>query len=141
MGNLDFTNQPGFSWYCILLLVSGVALLVLGPVPGLSRGSRIANLLFGLGFLGYGIYLVFVFHGGTYFLLFKAFIVPVVLIVNAVRELRYANLRRRGNSRLKGREKAMAGEVARRQAEIQTALAEAHAQHDAAQAQVPTEAQ
>jgi hypothetical protein len=85
MGNLDFTNQPGFSWYCLLLLGSGVAMVVLALLRGQSKGSRIANLIFGLGFCGYGFYLTFMFQGGSYFIFFKAFILPVVLIVNTFR--------------------------------------------------------
>lgn len=95
VGNLDFTNNAGFSWYCILLLVSGIALVVMGPVPGLNKGTRVLNLVFGLGFLGYGIYLTFFFDGGSYFIFFKAFIAPVVLIVNTIREVRAAQLSRR----------------------------------------------
>lgn len=128
MGNLDFTNQAGFSWYCILLLVSGVLLLGLTGLPGLSRGGRVLNLIFGLGFLGYSIYLIFMFHGGTYFIFAKAFIVPVVLIINSLRGLRSANLRRRANSRQKARQASYSQDLAREQAAVQAALAEAHAQ-------------
>ena len=41
-----------------------------------------------MAFFGYGIYLAFIFTGGTYFILFKAFILPVVLIVNFFRSLK-----------------------------------------------------
>lgn len=94
VGNLDFTDHAGFSWYCILLLVSGAALVVLGPARGLNKATRVLNLVFGLGFLGYGIYLTFFFGGGSYVIFFKAFIAPVVLIVNSIREMRAAGLRR-----------------------------------------------
>lgn len=96
MGDLDFTNQAGFSWYCVLLLVSGVILLAFTLLPGLGRSGRVVNLLFGLGFLGYGGYLVFFFQGGSYFVFFKAFIVPIVLVVNSIRGVSGANMRRRG---------------------------------------------
>jgi hypothetical protein len=95
VGNLDFTDQAGFSWYCILLLVSGVILVAFAGLPGLGRGNRVVNVLFGLGFLGYGVYLVYFFQGGSYFVFFKAFIVPVVLIINSIRGVRGANMRRR----------------------------------------------
>jgi len=87
MGNLDFSAQPLFSWYVVLLLFSGVALLVLGALNAgrQSTGWRILNLVIGLGFIGYGVYLGFVFKGGTYIVFFKALIVPVLLIVNTVR--------------------------------------------------------
>lgn len=85
MGNLDFSNQPGFSWYCVLLLVSGIAMLVMVGVPVASKGARIANLIFGVGFLGYALYLIFAFHGVQYVVFFKAFLLPVVLIVGALK--------------------------------------------------------
>jgi hypothetical protein len=87
LGNLDFTNHAGFSWYCLLLMGSGIAMLVLSGVRVQARGARIANLIFGLGFLGYGFYLTFLFPGGHYFVFFKAFILPVLLIVNGIRSI------------------------------------------------------
>ena len=129
VGNLDFTDHAGFSWYCVLLLVSGVGLLVLGLLPGLTVRSRVANVLVGAGFLGYAAYLVFAFHGGSYVIFFQAFIVPVLLIANTVRDLRSANLRRRANKRFKSRQRALAGDLAREQAEIQAALTEAQARY------------
>lgn len=85
MGNLDFSNQPGFSWYCVLLLVSGIAMLCMVGLPAASKGARVANLLFGVGFTAYAVYLIFVFQGGHYLVFFKAFVLPVFLIVGAVR--------------------------------------------------------
>ncbi|MFF2349363.1 hypothetical protein ACFVVL_06250 [Kitasatospora sp. NPDC058115] len=87
--NLDFDAEPLFSWYVVLLAVSGIALLVIGAVNlgGLKIGWRILNVLAGLGFTGYAYYLAFVFEGGTYTLFFKAFILPVALIANAVKAL------------------------------------------------------
>ncbi|MET8697783.1 hypothetical protein ABZW10_02725 [Kitasatospora sp. NPDC004723] len=87
--NLDFDAEPLFSWYVVLLAVSGIALLVIGAVNlgGLKIGWRLLNLLAGLGFTGYAYYLAFVFEGGTYTLFFKAFILPVALIANAVKAL------------------------------------------------------
>jgi hypothetical protein len=41
----------------------------------------------GAAFLGYGGYLCFTFQGGTYLIFFKAFIVPVLLIVQFVRPM------------------------------------------------------
>lgn len=85
MGNLDFSGHPGFSWYVVLLIISGVAMLGLAaafPSRPLHRGL---NGVFGLGFVGYGIYLAFIFSGGTYVIFFKAFILPVVLIASTIR--------------------------------------------------------
>ncbi|MEV6974355.1 hypothetical protein [Kitasatospora sp. NPDC093806] len=87
--NLDFDVDPLFSWYVVLLAISGIALLIIAAVNlgGLKIGWRILNVLVGLGFTGYAYYLAFVFDGGTYTVFFKAFILPVVLIANAVKAL------------------------------------------------------
>jgi hypothetical protein len=87
MGNIDFTNEAGFSWYCVLLIASGVAMLAISPVRGQTNVGKIANLIFGAGFCCYGFYLVFIFHGGTYIVFFKAFILPVILIANTVKSI------------------------------------------------------
>lgn len=85
MGNLDFSNEPGFSWYCVLLLISGIAMLGMVGVPVATKGARIVNLVFGIGFTAYAIYLIFLFHGGHYVVFFKAFLLPVFLIVGTIR--------------------------------------------------------
>jgi hypothetical protein len=85
--NLDFGAEPAFSWYVVLLMISGLALVGMASVSRLeqSKRLRIFSLLAGLGFFGYGFYLGFLFQGGTYVVFYKALIVPVVLIVGAVR--------------------------------------------------------
>lgn len=86
--NLDFTGHPGFSWYVVLLLFTGVAMVVLSAinVRGQSTGWRIFNVVVGVGFFGYGVYLLlFLQPGQTYLIFFKAFILPVVLIFRWVR--------------------------------------------------------
>jgi drug/metabolite transporter (DMT)-like permease len=88
MGNLDFTHNAGFSWYCLLLLISGIALLVLGPLKGIPKNAKLVNVLCGAGFLAYGLYMTFLFQGTSYFVLFKLFVVPVLLIVNSIRAAR-----------------------------------------------------
>jgi hypothetical protein len=85
VGNIDFTNHAGFSWYCLLLMFTGIAMLVITLVRGQTRGGKILNLVFGAGFLIYGLYLTFLFSGGTYIIFFKAFILPALLIVNTIR--------------------------------------------------------
>ncbi|MFC9325814.1 hypothetical protein [Kitasatospora sp. NPDC057015] len=87
--NLDFSAEPLFSWYVVLLCFSGVAMVVMGAINfgALSTGWRIFNLVAGVGFFGYGIYLGFIFEGGSYLLFFKAFILPGVMIFNFVRSL------------------------------------------------------
>ena len=76
-----------FDFYWILLVISGILMLGIGA-SGFGRatkGVRIVNVLFGAGFIGYGLYLGLFFTGGTYIIFFKAFIVPVLLVVNAIR--------------------------------------------------------
>jgi len=144
VGDLDFTNHAGFSWYCVLLLASGVILLGLAVLPGLRWGRRVLNVLVGLGFLGYAVYLTFMFHGGTYVVFFQTFILPILLIINSFRGLRSGNLRRRAARRQKRFQSAMSGDLAREQAAVQAALAQAHAQHAAtvaAQTQAQAQAQ
>ncbi|MFE2723771.1 hypothetical protein [Kitasatospora sp. NPDC059327] len=88
--NLDFTVDPLFSWYVVLLAISGIAMVVLGAVNlggGLSAGWRAINVIAGLAFTGYAYYLAFVFEGGEYRMFFQAFILPVLLIVNAVKAM------------------------------------------------------
>ncbi|MFI9647891.1 hypothetical protein ACIHAA_16540 [Streptomyces sp. NPDC052040] len=87
--NLDFSAEPLFSWYVVLLFLSGATMLVLGIINsgGLSNGWRAFNAIAGLGFMGYGIYLGFIFQGGSYILFFKAFILPVMVVVNFFRSL------------------------------------------------------
>ncbi|WP_051710883.1 hypothetical protein [Streptomyces sp. NRRL S-350] len=88
MNNLDFSAEPLFSWYVVLLALSGILMVVLGAVGGgLKVGLRILNVLIGLGFLGYAYYLAFVFEGGTYYLFFKVFILPVAMIVYSVKTM------------------------------------------------------
>lgn len=87
--NLDFSLDPLFSWYVLLLLVSGIVMFVMGVTNAArqSIGWRIFGLVAGLGFFGYAVYLGFIFEGGEYLIFFKAFIVPVVVIIQFVRSL------------------------------------------------------
>lgn len=85
--NLDFGLEPGFSWYVVLLCLSGVVMVAMAAIKSAdqSAGSRAISAVAGLGFLGYGIYLGFIFDGGSYWMFFQAFILPVLLVVNFVR--------------------------------------------------------
>jgi hypothetical protein len=87
--NLDFGLEPLFSWYVVLLCLSGVVMVALAVIkPGDQSGrSRAVSAVAGIGFLGYGIYLGFIFAGGSYLMFFQAFILPAVLVVNFVRSL------------------------------------------------------
>jgi hypothetical protein len=83
---MDLGNTT-FTVYWIALVVSGVLLLVTAGTGfgHQSKGIRILNAVIGLAFLGYGGYLALFFTGGHYLLVLKAFIVPIALLVNAIR--------------------------------------------------------
>jgi hypothetical protein len=85
--NIDFGLDPVFSWYVVLLCISGVVMVAMSAVKAVdqSHGSRALSVLAGLAFLGYGIYLGFIFGGGSYMMFFQAFVVPVLLVFNFVR--------------------------------------------------------
>ena len=81
------TSDTLFNVYWIALIASGVMMLAIAGTGfgGVTTGERAINGAFGLAFLGYGLYLGFLFEGGSYLIFFKAFIVPVLLIANAIR--------------------------------------------------------
>ena len=87
--NLDFGLEPLFSWYVVLLCLSGAVMVALAAIKAGDRsvGSRALSAVAGIGFLGYGIYLGFIFQGGSYMMFFQAFILPALLVVNFVRSL------------------------------------------------------
>jgi len=73
-------------FYLAFLFISGVLLLLMaGLIPGQQAWERAMNALIGAGFIGYGIYLLFFFTGGTIVILFKVFIVPIAAIIYAVK--------------------------------------------------------
>lgn len=82
--NLDFTNDKQFSIYVVLLMFSGLAMLIASAAA--KDKTRWLDLLFGVGFLGYGFYLAFIFDGEEYFIFFYAFILPIVMIYRTIKE-------------------------------------------------------
>jgi TM2 domain-containing membrane protein YozV len=90
--NIDFSANPGFSAYVVLLMLSGVAMIIMASptVKHSTMGVRALNALFGVGFLGYGFYLAFIFSGGGYIIFFKAFILPALMIFRTIRGARAA---------------------------------------------------
>ena len=90
--NIDFSANPGFSAYVVLLMLSGIAMIIMASptVKHSTMGVRAMNALFGVGFLGYGFYLAFLFSGGGYLIFFKAFILPVLMIFRTIRSARAA---------------------------------------------------
>ncbi|MBO0835012.1 MAG: hypothetical protein J2P28_05755 [Actinobacteria bacterium] len=83
-----------FHIYVTLLIISGIAMLVLAGIGRGSNGRRIWNGLFGAGYTIYGLYLLLVFNGGTYFVIWYAFILPIMLIVAFFRDRGVASSRR-----------------------------------------------
>lgn len=75
-----------FNTYVILLAISGVVMLGVAclPVPQ-GKASRIIGGLLGLGFLGYAIYLKFVFDGGTFRMFLYVFVLPFIYIARVVK--------------------------------------------------------
>lgn len=79
-------SDTQFYLYAGLLAVSGLLLLALAATGfGQSTGARVLNVLFGLGFTGYGGYLLLFFEGSEVRVFYYAFIVPVFMVVQAVR--------------------------------------------------------
>ena len=114
MGNLDFANHAGFSWCCIVLVVGGLTMIVLGPLRSPSRSRATVDVVVGSVFFCYGLYLTFGFWGGRYYFPFYALIAPPLWITHMIRSSNGEKVRRR--------EKAQQT----RDAELQGAL-EAHA--------------
>ncbi|WP_433281968.1 hypothetical protein [Micromonospora sp. CA-244673] len=73
--------------YELLLILGGIAMVTIGiAIKEQSTGSRILNVVVGLGFFGYGFYLMFLAPvGSRYTIFFYAFILPILLIVRAVK--------------------------------------------------------
>ena len=77
-----------FDFYLVALTVSGLLLVILaiGGFFKESAGSRILSGVIGAVFLGYAFYLFFIFTGGNVWMSYYVFIVPVLVIVNIVRD-------------------------------------------------------
>ena len=80
-------SDTTFLVYIVALAISGIllAILAIGGFGGTSVGMRLLNGLFALGFLGYAVYLFFFFEGGEFRMLWYAFVLPVILIIQAIR--------------------------------------------------------
>ena len=82
MNNIDFSNEPLFSSYVIMLILTGIGTFAFA-LTGLrneSVGKRVGAVALSLGMFGYGTYLAFIFEGGTYHVFWQVFLAPVVLI-------------------------------------------------------------
>jgi hypothetical protein len=80
-------SNTEFNMYSLLLAISGILLIVTAATGfgGRSPGARAVNGIIGLAFVGYAIYLQFIFTSGTVFESYYVFVVPVLLIVQAFR--------------------------------------------------------
>ncbi|MFI5836814.1 hypothetical protein ACIA5A_24345 [Micromonospora sp. NPDC051300] len=83
-----------FLIYTLLLLLGGIAMVAVGvAIKEQGTGSRILNVVVGLAFFAYGFYLLFLFDGGDYRIFFYVFILPILLIVRAVKARKEARER------------------------------------------------
>ncbi|NES26928.1 hypothetical protein GCE86_15410 [Micromonospora terminaliae] len=73
--------------YELLLILGGIAMVAIGiAIKEQSTGSRILNVVVGLAFFGYGFYLMFLAPVGYEYRIFiYVFILPILLIVRAVK--------------------------------------------------------
>lgn len=78
-----------FLLYVGLLALAGIIQLVIAGIGfGATGATRLLSGLFGLGFLGYAIYLAFFFTGGTFAMFWYAFIAPVAVIAQVIKNRR-----------------------------------------------------
>ncbi len=88
-----------FYVYVLFLIFSGIAMLAMGFIrSAYARRRRVVNLIFGAGFLLYGLYLLLLFQGGSYFMFLYAFVVPILLIVQFFRDRAAAKAAARAGS-------------------------------------------
>jgi membrane-bound ClpP family serine protease len=85
MGNLDFSNNAGFSWYCIALVVVGIGLIVASALTRKRTAGIVIGVLIGAAMLVYGLYLTFIFQGGTYYISFYVIVAPVIFVLALIR--------------------------------------------------------
>jgi hypothetical protein len=85
--NIDFGKDSLFSWYCVMLTITGLFALAASFMPRQKVRHRIVAVVAGLGVLGYAYHLVYMFHGGTYYVDFKVFLLPVLLLGAVIRGL------------------------------------------------------
>jgi hypothetical protein len=72
--------------YTVFSVISGVLLVIMCLLPGVKAGSRILYLLGGVALAGYGVF-VAKQTSGTYYFSIYIFIIPVVAVIEFVRQL------------------------------------------------------
>ncbi|QFG23972.1 hypothetical protein [Actinomadura sp. WMMB 499] len=85
--NIDFGADATFSWYVVLLLLSGPLILLAAAITDEGIWARIAYAAAGLAMLGYGVYLGFIFTGGEYYMFFYVFILPIAVVFRVAASL------------------------------------------------------
>lgn len=88
MGNLDFSNNAGFSWYCIALVVVGIGLILVSALTKTRTSGIVIGVLIGAAMVVYGLYLTFVFQGGTYYISLYVIAAPAVFVLALIRAAR-----------------------------------------------------
>ena len=68
-----------FNVYVLFLILSGVAMLIMAFTRAdYAKRRQVVNFIFGAGFLIYGLYLLLVFRGGTYYMFYYVFVLPIL---------------------------------------------------------------
>lgn len=88
MGNLDFSNNAGFSWYCVALVVVGVGLIVTTALTKTRTAGLVTGVLVGAAMVLYGVYLAFIFQGGTYYVSYYVIAAPAIFMLALIRAAR-----------------------------------------------------
>jgi hypothetical protein len=82
-------SDATFLGYIAALAVSGVFLIVLAGLPApMPALRRVTNGGVGALMAGYAIYLFFVFDGGSVYVGYYVFVLPVVLLVRTLRAVK-----------------------------------------------------
>jgi hypothetical protein len=79
-----------FHFTVFMYILSGIAMIVAGGLifkDEEKKGGPVLSALFGLASLGYGLYLALFFTGGTYFISYRIFLVPPIVIAYAIVKL------------------------------------------------------
>lgn len=77
-----------FGFYVTMLFVSGIVVILLALVVSeLHPVRRVVNGLTGTAFLGYGLYLAVFSHSDEYRIFFLVFILPFILLADAMRTI------------------------------------------------------
>src|SRR5690349_14449214 len=78
-------SDSTFLAYVGALAFSGLLLLIVAALPGQSVGARLVSVASAVAMLGYVFYLFLIFDGGEVRIFFCVFIVPVLVVINAIK--------------------------------------------------------